>query len=32
MVFIDGTLVGGHAELAKLQADGKLKGGGKTGG
>ncbi|HRI65090.1 MAG TPA: glutaredoxin domain-containing protein [Polyangium sp.] len=25
MVFIDGVLVGGHSELKKLQADGKLK-------
>jgi glutaredoxin-related protein len=25
MVFVDGTLVGGHAELVKLQAAGKLK-------
>ncbi len=25
MVFIDGTLVGGNAELTKLRADGKLK-------
>jgi glutaredoxin-related protein len=25
MVFLDGTLVGGHAELVKLQAEGKLK-------
>jgi glutaredoxin-related protein len=25
MVFIDGTLVGGAAELAQLKADGKLK-------
>ena len=24
MVFIDGTLVGGHSELLKLKADGKL--------
>lgn len=25
MIFLDGTLVGGHAELVKLQAAGKLK-------
>ena len=25
MVFIDGVLVGGHSELKKLKADGKLK-------
>jgi glutaredoxin-related protein len=25
MIFIDGTLVGGHSELAQLKADGKLK-------
>ncbi len=25
MVFLDGSLVGGHAELEKLKADGKLK-------
>jgi glutaredoxin len=25
MVFIDGTLIGGHSELEKLKAEGKLK-------
>src|SRR4051794_14364384 len=25
MVFVDGTLVGGHSELLKLKAEGKLK-------
>ena len=25
MVFVDGSLIGGHAELEKLKADGKLK-------
>jgi glutaredoxin-related protein len=25
MVFVDGVLIGGHSELAKLEAEGKLK-------